>query len=284
MRRGWKLFAFALSVLALFLVGCASQEEAEVDTSAEEWAAVEAAKEALEAKRQEIADLKIALSADAESDDATSDTAGEEGAEGETAEPLTPEKMQEHLANAQQDVVSLAEDFMTKLVEFLNNQNMVEGAELTSSQKQAINWKTHEDIVLAQEYIEKGGDYRRALDIYAQAKGLDPDNQELAAAIAQAESDRYMTEERFAQVKKSMTEGQVRALLGQVHHSNLRDYPENKTVGWFFPKEDGGAAGVFFREKNGEKKVYSFDYGAVKPPVTKVIEAGEGDAAGTGGE
>jgi hypothetical protein len=87
-----------------------------------------------------------------------------------------------------------------------------------------------------------------------------------------------MTQERFAQVKKGMTKDEVRELLGQVMLSNLREFPPAKASdrpveGWFYKKKDGGAAGVYFREKRkgqGDWAVYNVDFDAIKQKVTEL--------------
>ena len=86
-----------------------------------------------------------------------------------------------------------------------------------------------------------------------------------------------MTEERFAQVKKKMTRDEVREILGQVMLSNLREYPERGVIGWFYRKEDGGAAAVYFREKRkGDDNwvVYDTNFNAVKQQVIEGDEEG----------
>ncbi len=75
-----------------------------------------------------------------------------------------------------------------------------------------------------------------------------------------------MTEERFAQVRKGMTEQDVRAILGQVNLRNIRPYPERKVTAWFYPTaEDGAAAAVWFRMgKNDQLVVYDSKFEAVE--------------------
>jgi hypothetical protein len=71
-----------------------------------------------------------------------------------------------------------------------------------------------------------------------------------------------MTPERFALVKKKMTEAEVVAAIGRPLTRNIRDYPEKKVKAWFYPKNEAGeAAGVFLTEKG---EVYSVDFDAVK--------------------
>jgi len=140
--------------------------------------------------------------------------------------------------------------------------------QLPAAQQEALRLKSDEDMVLAQEYIKKGGDYRRAIEIYEVALIVDPGNEAVMAALEQAKADRFMAQERFAQVKKGMAEDEVKALLGQVNLHNIRDYPDKDVKAWFFPTlEDGSAAGVWFRmgKRSGVYEVYQAKYDAVSP-------------------
>jgi tetratricopeptide (TPR) repeat protein len=126
--------------------------------------------------------------------------------------------------------------------------------------------KSSEDLLLAEEYIQKGGEYQRAIDILEAALAIDPDNQALKAALAKAEADRYPAKEKFALVKKGMSEAEVRALLGPVNLRNVKEYPERHVVAWFYKKADGGAAAVYFdtgRKKDATPKVYDTKYDAI---------------------
>ena len=143
---------------------------------------------------------------------------------------------------------------------------MLEGEPPNERQLEVIRMKSAEDIITAGEYIERGGDYRRALTIYTDAMALDPDNEDLKSAIAEAEEMRYMNEERLGGVKNGMTEDEVKALLGPVNLRNVRDYPERNVIAWFYPVDDTGkASAVWFRKKAGEEyKVYKTEFEQVK--------------------
>ncbi len=275
MRRGRWLLSLAGVLLALVAFsGCESgptEEELKAAQTAEAWAAIEQAKAELDAKRQELAELRAQISGEgaegegAEGEGAEGEGAGAEGVEGEEAtEPVNPEELAAQAEALQQQVYDLTDSFGASLAQFINDQGISVGGELTEVQTQAIHMKTDEDMLLAREYIDKGGEYQRALDIYAQAQMLDPDNETLAAAIAEAEALRYMTEERLAEVKKNMTEDEVRALLGTPKVQNVREFDAG-VIGWFYPKEEPNtAAAVFFRERKGVLKVYKTDFEAVK--------------------
>ncbi|MEE2778338.1 MAG: hypothetical protein VYE73_16415 [Acidobacteriota bacterium] len=236
-------------VVALVMVGCgASKEEVRTAARAEEYAALQTDHAALGDLRQELAAVEAAAQAEE-----SEETDGEEGAAtgGQVAD-LTPR------------VHKAADEFSTRLVNFINEHAGFEGEEPHLEVAGAITLKSSEDIVMAQEYIVKGGDYGKAIEILASAKIVDPDNAELQAALSSAESMRYMDEERFSQVEKGMSQDEVRSLLGQVKHQNVRKYDDQGITAWFYPKDEGAAAAVFYRERGGELKVYDLDFEAVK--------------------
>jgi hypothetical protein len=277
--RRWALTALGcLALAALGLAGCATEEVADpaAAQAAEDLAWLKENKPILEARRQELQEIRDRL--------AGKGPAGEEaaaGEEGETAagegEAPTPEELEARATVLADEIETLSGDLGQRVVSYLNNATIVAGAELTADQQFGIDVKISEDMVIAQEYVDKGGDYGKALEIYRQIRMLDPDHQALNAAVAQAEANRWMTEERFARVKKRMTQDEVRELLGQVMLNNLREYPDRGVVGWFYRKEDGGAAAVFFREKTrgrGDWQVYDANFNAVS---RQVLDGGEGE-------
>jgi tetratricopeptide (TPR) repeat protein len=201
-----------------------------------EWTAIQTQKQQLDAKRAELAALR------------------QQAADGaDVAAALTA---------VNDEVTKLSDDLGAKLAAYINADPPVVGEPIKPEQQAAIRVKSSEDIAIAREFIELGGDYRRAIDIYNQALSIDPDNAELKAALADAEAKRFMTPERFATVKKGMSEAEVVAALGRPLSRNIREYPEKKVSAWFYPKNDTGeAAGVFFTDK---KTVYSTDFDAVK--------------------
>ncbi len=247
---------FSVVSILLVLVGLAacgpSQEEQVATMKAEAVAGLEEAKAALYAKRQEVRDARAALEA-----------AIDEGAE-DAADQIA--EMEAGLAQLQSDAATMSDEFNEAVVEFINSDPPIEGEPLSESQLAGIRMKSAEDVIVAQEHIDKGGDYRRAIEIYQQALMIDADNPDLEAALARAEELRYMTQERFSQVTKGMNEHEVRDLLGQPLLRNVRDYPERKVAAWFYPTtESGEAAAVWFRaNKAGTKEVYQIKFEAIK--------------------
>lgn len=247
--------ALCALLLGLGLMACGGGTEVD-DNSARtaEWQAIQDQHTTLQAKRQELAALEAGGdAADALDADADADAVESEGA---AADPAALRK----------EVDELTGQLNERLVAFINSDPPVQGEPLTETQLAAIRMKSSEDMVMASEYIVRGGDYRRAMRIYEDALIVDPDNADLKQALADAESMRFMTEERFAQVKKGMTRDQVRELLGPVNLRNIRDFEDEGVVAWFYPKDErGAAAAVWFRPvRGGELSVYKFEYDAVK--------------------
>ena len=164
-------------------------------------------------------------------------------------------------------IYALSDEFGQRLVGFVNDpaNAQVVGEPPSERQQAALRLKSSEDIVMAQEYIDKGGDYRRALNIFEEALRVDPDNEDVLAAFEQAKLDRWMSQERFDLAEKGMSDTKIRRLLGQPLPSNIRPYPEKKVLAWFYPTgEDKGAAGIYFNEDDsGKLEVYQAKFDAV---------------------
>lgn len=248
-------------VVALAVAGCGGGDGDSAATD-ESFAALQAQKSALDSKRQEVADLQMQIDAAMQAPEEE----GEGDAEGEGAEAgPSVEELGAEMEQAQGAIDAQSEEFMNSLVTFLNEAGMVEGEAPTGNTLAAIRMKSDEDMIIAQEYVDQGGDYRRAMDILATAMMLDPDNPDLQAAVANYEELQFMTEERFAAVSKGMTMGEVRARLGTVNRNNIRNYEDKDVTAWFYRREDKGAAAVYFEEKDGEMVAYRADYDAIKP-------------------
>lgn len=248
-----------------------------------EWAALQKTDEELDAKRTELADLRAELAARAEEEGEDAGTGGDEAAEGEV--PAEGEDLAARVEALGREIAAMADSFTQEVVAFTNKtidlaaeteEEPETHARVMELQAASIRMKSDEDILIAQEYIDKGGDYRRAIEIYQAALRFDPDYASLQEALAAAEANRFMTEERFAQVKKGMTQDEVRETLGPVNRNLIQDYPDRKVTAWFYPKgERTGAAGVYFEEKKGVYRVYRFDFNAASAPGE---DEGEGAA------
>lgn len=264
--RGFLVCAI-LAVLALS-VACGGGGAAKEDQArSEEWAWLTETQQTLIAKRQELAGLKDQLEA----------TVVEEVVEGDTVAEIVDntEDLAAQIERLEGEVESLTEEFGNRLVAFINADPMIEGEAPTEQQVQALRMKSGEDIILAQEWIDRGGDYKRAIEIISTALLYDTDNADLKAALAAAEADRYMTEERWAAAKKGMTENDIRKALGQVNLHNIREYPDKDVVAWFYPvAEDGSAAAVWFQpnKKSGVLEVYQIKFEAIRPDQAEATE------------
>jgi hypothetical protein len=161
---------------------------------------------------------------------------------------------------------ALTLEFNRRLVELINADPPVQGKPASERQKAAIRMKSDEEIVLARQFIEQGGDYQRAIDIYKEALAVDLGNPRLREELARAQARRYMTRETFDQVKEGMEQEEVRRLLGQPNLHAIRDYPDRGVVGWFYPKDaSGAAAAVWFHKEGGRATVYLLDFNALDP-------------------
>lgn len=237
MRNSWMAFTLAAALLA----GCQPSEEqvqaAKAAARQAELAAIETAKKALDSQRAALAEL----------------------AAGVAAGTVPAEQFE-----AADKALSEATDaFGSQLAAFINADPPVVGEPPRPDQLAAIRLNSAEGMLVAREYIDKGGDYRRAIDIYRQLLSADPDNADLQAALADAEAKRFMTAERLQLATKGMTEADVVGALGRPLARNIKEYSDGKVLAWFYPTDDSGnAAGVFFNE---ERKVYEVKLEAVKP-------------------
>jgi len=228
-------------VAVLLALGCGGGSEggsSKVDLKARqaELDSISQARQALVQKREELASLQ------------------EQAAGGAAVGP--------QIESANAEITRMTEEVGRRLADFINADPPLVGEPMRPDQQAAIRMKSAEDMVIAREFIDLGGDYRKAIDIYNSSLAIDPDNAEVKAALADAEAKRHMTAERFAQIQKGMTEAEVVAAIGRPLLRNVRDYPEKRVRAWFYPKNDQGeAAGVFFNDK---QEVYQANFDAVK--------------------
>ena len=123
-----------------------------------------------------------------------------------------------------------------------------------------------EAILVADDMVAKSGDYKKAIDhlanaeSYFEAAGLSSYHP-LVAKIAELDDWRFVTQERFDQVKKGMTKDEVAALVGQVYFRNIQESPSKGVETWLYKKREGGAAAFYFKIKT--QKVYDKNWEAV---------------------
>lgn len=149
------------------------------------------------------------------------------------------------------------------LADFVNAAPPIAGQPMPPAIAEALRIKTEEDLDFAQEYINKGGDYDRAIRIYEQVLAYDPDNPEVLAALERARELRYVDAERFARVEVGMTKAEVREALGPVNLRNTRTYEDLGVEAWYYLKGlHGRPAVVYFWERGGRWEVYRAEFDA----------------------
>lgn len=273
MRKSRTIALAACGIVAL-AVACGPGADPEEEARSQEWQWLQETKQELDSKRAQLVELtsRAATPAEPAVGDEVAAGEGEQAAGEEAAVDVAAQR-----AALEEEITALSEQFTNRLVAFLNEDPIVEGQPPTERQRAALRMKSDEDMALAQEWIEKGGDYKRAMDIYHSALQLDPDNEELQAALAAAEANRYMTEERFAQAESGMSREQVRAVLGQPNLHNIREYSDRGVVAWFYPTtEAGDAAGVWFEvnDETGESSAYQLKFDAIQREGSEETEEG----------
>jgi hypothetical protein len=255
--------ALALGTLALvgaLVSGCGAGEQQKQDAArAEKWAAIELSRDALTDLRRQHDEL------------ASQVAALEEG--GEPAADSPPlEELVTQASAIEERIVKDADMLMSEVVTYINEAEVEVGAETPADVLNAIRVKSAEDLEIALDYVAKGGDYSKAQSIIESSLRIDPDNPLLQEKLAWVKEWRYVTEERFAQVKNDMTQAQVKELLGPTNASNTREF-DGQRVGWFYPKDPEihgarTAAGVYFQKKSDRWLVYQSNWEAVKGDAT----------------
>ncbi len=234
-----------LGLAAFTACGGPAEEDREARTHAvaagAEWAWLEKARGELEAERAKLA------GAAAEASKSGKDPA---------ADPA--------VQTLSRDVRARTDELRRRLLGFINDNPPPAGEKPAGRTLGAIRMKSDEDILIAREHLEEGGDYRMAIDIYEAALAVDPDNPRLRQEMERAQARRYMTRERFDQVQEGMSAEQVRALLGPPNANDVREYPDRGVTAWFYARDAKGAAAAVWFEKKGERHVvYEADFDAL---------------------
>ncbi|HZF08215.1 MAG TPA: hypothetical protein VFE33_05430 [Thermoanaerobaculia bacterium] len=178
---------------------------------------------------------------------------------------------------------ALAAELDRRLVDYVNAHPPVQGEPLTARQRAALRMKSDEDLEVARAYLEKGGDPQRAAEICEAALAVDPDNPRLKEELEKIRAARFMTAERFREVKEGMTPREVRELLGAPNPHNVRAYPERGIEAWFYTKDPAGAAaGVWFEKRSREEdtRVYQLDFDAIRPAAPPANKANKVSSSG----
>ena len=247
------VWAILVLSLALFATACGpSEEEVAAAARVEEWTALQDLKAQLLQQRDDLAALQAQLAA--------------EPAEGE--EPMTEEaraELQSSFDNLDFAVQNATADFGGRLVNFINDDPIEQGIDPTESQVAALRMKASEDLLIADEYGVRGGDWARAIAIAQEAQRTDPTNPEVLERLAHYESMRYMTEERLANAENGMNIDEVKAAVGVPSRGNDREFEGGTRRAFYYlksPQRD--AAAVYFRKSGDEWSVYKVDFNALE--------------------
>ena len=136
----------------------------------------------------------------------------------------------------------------------------------------ALEIYSQEAMIVAADIVAKSGDYKKAIDHLASAQslfeqsGLTP-YQPLVDRLKELDDWRFITQERFDQVKKDMTKEEVMDVVGVPYYQNIKVDEKRGVEMWLYRKREGGAAAISFRTKTG--KVYHLNFDAVKPQVAE---------------
>ena len=138
--------------------------------------------------------------------------------------------------------------------------------------KAGLNMYSDEAILIAEDTVEKSGDYKKAINqldsanSYYDSIGLPP-YQPLLDRMTQLEDMRFITQERFDLVQKNMTMDEVKEVVGVPYYQNIQVDEKRKVETWLFRKRQGGAAAVYFKTTNN--KVYNKNFDAIKVKVAE---------------
>ena len=227
---------------------------------------------ALAAQRERLAGAAARAGGEPDGEESTAPTAEQRAA------------IEREVAERQRVVAEASQRYGSRLVAFIDSFGPLGGGPVPPERQAAVRMKSDEDMAVAAEWIERGGDYRRAIEIYETQRRLDPGYQPLAEALRRARDLRRVTQERFAAVETGMTQEQVRALLGPVNLRLVRSFPERGVEAWLYPQDRGGTAAVYFRrDRDGDPlRVYEtvFDLPSSAAPASGL--AGQRDMAPPG--
>ena len=202
--------------------------------------------------------------------------AGGDGTEDARRESLRADEraaLERAVAERQRGVSALSQTYGSRLVAFIDSFGPLAAGPSPPERRGAIRMKSDEDMAVAAEWIERGGDYRRAIEIYETQRRLDPGYEALSAALRRAREMRRVSAERFALVENGMTRAQVRAVLGPVNLRLVRSFPERGVEAWLYPQDQGGTAAVYFRRENEDEPLVVYE-------TVFELPSSEGAAAG----
>ena len=232
--------AAALALLAAIgSAGCeGAAEQRAAAERAREWAELQQEKREIDAERHERARRRGRLAAVPVNPDGTPAAADDAAAAAD-------------VAARERQVSTRSARLGERLVRYLGGFERRDGAAPPAGAepgwRAAVRLKSDEDLAVAQEWIDRGGDYRRAIEILETQRQLDAGYPRLEQALVRARDMRFVTPERFARVQPGMTPVEVRAALGPVNLREVLRRPAERLEAWYYPKRGGGKAAVYFR-------------------------------------
>lgn len=259
MRRGQKIWspilaALAISSLALALACGPDKAVVAAAARAEEWGVLQGLQSDLAQQRTELADLRAQREAVASGP-----------AEGE--EEITEEakaELDKAFNNLDFQVQELTNSFGQRLVNFINDAQMEQGAEPTEMLRAAFRFQATEELLVADEYGDAGGDWARAIAIAEEAERRDPSDPQIQDRLAHYRAMRYMTEERLAKAEAGMTLDEVKAALGIPSRGNDREFSDDRRAFYYLKDANKSAAAVFFQKKGDQWVAYKVDFHALE--------------------
>lgn len=236
--------AFVTIVLVAFLaLGCGKGDKKSESTYdiAAAFAKVTAARADLTTTREELAKIKQEL--------ADLDAKGRLSSE----EQARKQELEQQLKATQTQFDEAFTADQAALSEFLTQTLNDEQLRQAEETKKALQLYAEEAVRNAQDFIDQSGDYRRAIELlqnaeqYFEFAGL-PVPDEMQQALESAKTMRYLTKERFEQVKRGMSPEDVKLITGTPYYMNIRESESGgrKVTSWLFNRADGGVAAIHF--------------------------------------
>lgn len=216
------------------IAGCGGADRREAVARQREWASLVRTKHDLDAERRELARAREQLASAAVDPDGT-------------PADVWAEALGADVAKRERRVGARSAALEDRLVRYVAGFGTLGTAPSSPALQAALHLKSDEDVDVAQEWIDRGGDYRRAIEILETQRHVDSDYPPLERALERARTMRYVTAERFSRLRPGMTRVEVRAALGPVNLRQVLRRPAERLEAWFYPKPGGGRAGVYFR-------------------------------------
>jgi hypothetical protein len=234
MRRAPTSAIVAAALLLAAAAGCGGGQAS--TATAREGESLRSARQQLDRERRELARLRGQLSAAA---------VGPDGAPLQPADAALAADVERRDALLRSRSAQLGERLVRHLGRF--DRRDEEARQRDPQLAAALRMKSDEDIEVAQEWIDRGGDYRRAIEILETQRRHDPGYERLEQALQRARAMRFVTAERLARIEPGMTAIDVRATLGPANLREVLRRPAEGVEAWFYPRAGGGRAAVYFR-------------------------------------